>query len=94
MKPLFKMLFDRNNGFQNPDREFTISRGLPQPINQIDYKTQLRVVDTLRQLPSGSSFPIRKELEYTVRKMTRDYFPEYKIVIRSLGETKRVYRLA
>ena len=94
MKKFIKMLFHRNNGLQDNDCEFTITKGLPQPINKLNYKDQLRVVKTLEQLPVGSSFPIRKELDYTVRKMTRDYFPEYKIIIRNIGTSKSVYRVA
>lgn len=94
MKKFFKKLFQGNNGSQDPDCEFTISKGLPQPINKIKYGDQLRVVDTLGNLSVGSSFPIRKELEYTVRKMANLKYPEYKIVIRNMGTSKRVFRLA
>ncbi len=94
MKKLFKMLFHRNNRIQNKESEFTITGGLPQPIRNVKYNDQLRVVKTLKNLPTGSSFPIRNELSYTVYKMVREYFPEYKIVIRNMGTSKRVYRVA
>ena len=94
MKKLFRRLFNRNNKVQNKESEFTITGGLPQPIRNVKYSDQLRVVKTLENLSVGSSFPIRKDLDYTVRKMTQDYYPEYKIVIRNMGDSKRVYRVA
>jgi len=92
MKKYFKMLFHRDNGSQRPDSEFAITRGLPLPIRKVTYNDQLRVIKTLEKLPKGGSFPINNELDYTVRKMAREYYPEYKISIRKVGATKRVYR--
>jgi hypothetical protein len=94
MKKLFKMLFNRNNQIQDKDCEFTISKDLPQPIRNVKYSDQLRVIKALKNLSTGSSFPIPNELDYTVRKMRDVYFPEYKIVIRNMGTSKRVYRVA
>ena len=94
MKKLFRRLFNINNKVQNKESEFTITGDLPQPIRNVKYSGQLRVVKTLENLSVGSSFPIRKDLDYTVRKMTQDYYPEYKIVIRNMGDSKRVYRVA
>lgn len=87
-------MFQRNTKIQDVDREFTISKDVPQPIRNINPKDQRRIIETLKKLPVGSSFPVRNELEYTVRKMANIYFPEYKIVIRNMGTTKRVYRVA
>jgi len=94
MKNLFGKLFKRNNQIQDKDCEFTISKRLPQPIRNVKYSDQLRVIEALENLPVGSSFPIRNELDYTVRKMRDLYFPEYKIIIRNMGTSKRVYRVA
>jgi hypothetical protein len=94
MKKLIRMLFHRNNQSQDKDCEFTISKDLPEPIRNVKYSDQLRVIDALRKLPIGGSFPIPNELDYTVRKMRDLYCPEYKIVIRNMGTSKRVYRQA
>lgn len=94
MKKFIKMLFHRNDGIQNSDSEFTITRGLPQPIRNVDFKDQMRIVTALENLSTGCSFPIRKELSYAAYKMAKDLFPEYKIVIRNMGTLKRVYRVA
>lgn len=94
MRNFLSKLFRRNTRFQDVDREFTISKGLPQPINGIHYSDQLRVIKTLENLSVGYSFPISKKLEYTVRKMADLNYPEYKLVIRNMGDTKRVFRVA
>lgn len=94
MTKLLKMLFNRNNRIQDKDCEFTISKDLPLPIRNVKYSDQLRVIDALRNLPVGGSFPIPNELDYTVRKMRDEYFPEYKLTIRNMGTSKRVYRVA
>ena len=94
MKKLIDLLSRRYNNSQDVDREFTITKDVPQPIRNINPKEQMRIIDTLRKLPVDGSFPIRNELDYTVRKMANLYHPEYKIVIRTMGTTKRVYRVA
>lgn len=94
MKNLILRMFRKNIKFQDVDSEFTITREIPQPIRNVNPKDQMRIVETLRKLPVGSSFPIRNELEYTVRKMAQIYFPGYKLVIRNMGTSKRVFRLA
>jgi hypothetical protein len=94
MKKLIRMLFHWNNKIQDNDCEFTISKDLPEPIRNVKYSDQLMVIKTLKNLTIGSSFPIPNELEYTVRKMRDLYCPEYKIVIRNMGTSKRVYRRA
>lgn len=88
-----KLLYGSNK-FQDGDGEFTISKDIPQPIRNINPKDQMRIIETLRNLPVGGSFPIRIELDYTVRKMANLYYPEYKLVIRNMGTSKRVYRVA
>ena len=90
----FSRLFTRNNQFKDNEGEFPITSGMPLPIKNVNYIEQLRIVKTLERLPIGSSFPIKSELEYTVRKMSRDHFPEYKITIRNFGNSHRVFRVA
>lgn len=94
MKNLFKRLFSKNNMVTKSESEFQITAGLPQPIANVNYTDQLRIIKTLENLPVGSSFPIRNELTYTVRKMARDHYPEYKITIRNFGTSQRVFRVA
>lgn len=94
MKALVSKMLGKYIKFRDPNREFTISKGLPQPVKPRLYKDQLRVIETLDKLPVGHSFPIRNELEYVVRKMYNQYHPEYKLVIRNMGTSKRVFRLA
>lgn len=94
MNKLIKRLFHWNDKIQDNNCEFTISKDLPQPIRNVKYSDQLRVIKALKSLSTGSSFPIPNELDYTVRKMRDVYFPEYKIVIRNMGTSKRVYRVA
>ena len=85
MKKFFSWLFNRNNKVQNKEGEFTITGGLPKPIRNVKYSDQLRVIRTLEKLQINGSFPIPNELTYTVRKMSREYFPEYRITIRNFG---------
>jgi len=94
MKNFQKKVFQRNIKSQEVDNEFTISKDIPQPIRNINQKVLMKIIKVLRELTVGSSFPIRNELDYAVRKLAKIYVPEYKIVIRSLGDSKRVYRKA
>jgi hypothetical protein len=73
---------------------FVIEKGIPEPLRNISYNDQLRIIETLKQLNPGESFPIKKELMYPVRKMTNMYFPEYKVWIRPIGDSYRVFRRA
>lgn len=94
MKNLFKMLFKKKNWVQNKTSGFTITGGQPIPQEKVKFRDQLMVIRTLENLPVGGSFPIRNELTYTVRKVARDYFPEYRITIRNFGTSMRVFRAA
>ena len=94
MKNLISSIFRRNSKFLNVDREFTITMDVPLPITGITLKEQMRVMATLKELPVGGSFPIRNELTNAVRKIAEVYKPEYKIMIKTMGRTKRVYRVA
>jgi len=93
MKPIFKRRPGKKISHQNGDNLFPITEGLPQPIPNVKYTDQLRVIKTLDILPVGESFPVMKELVWTVRKMTRIYHPEYKIKVRNLGDSYRVFRI-
>lgn len=73
---------------------FVIEKGIPEPLRNISYNDQLRIIETLKQLTPGDSFPIKKELMYPVRKMTNIYFPEYKVRIMQTGDSYRVFRRA
>ena len=73
---------------------FVIEKGVPEPLRNISYNDQIRIIETLKQLNPNDSFPIKKELMYPVRKMTNMYFPEYKVRIRQTGDTYRVFRRA
>lgn len=73
---------------------FVIEKGIPEPLRNISYNDQLRIIETLKQLNAGDSFPIKKELMYPVRKMTNMYFPEYKVRIMLTGDSYRVFRRA
>lgn len=73
---------------------FVIENGIPEPLRKISYNDQLRIIETLKQLNPGDSFPIKKELMYPVRKMTNMYFPEYRVRIRQTGDSYRVFRRA
>jgi len=66
----------------------------PIPIKNINYKELLRLKDVLEKLPVKGSFPIKKELNYAVRKLVKDHFPEYDITIRNIGSSYLVIRKA
>lgn len=93
MKTIFKRRPEKRSIQQNGDDQFPITEGLPQPIPNVKYRDQLRVVRTLDNLPVGGSFPVMKELVYTVRKMTKVYHPDYEIKVRNLGDSYRVFRI-
>ena len=73
---------------------FVIEKGIPEPLRNISYNDQLRIIETLKQLTPGDSFSIKKELTYPVKKMSNNYFPEYKIRILRIGDSYRVFRRA
>ena len=71
---------------------FVIEKGIPEPLRNISYSDQLRIIETLKQLNPGDSFSIKKEMMHPVRKMTNMYFPEYKVRIMQTGDSFRVFR--
>jgi hypothetical protein len=73
---------------------FPIDKGMIEPSRGVVYKDQLRILKTLELIKPNESFPITDELRYPVRRLTDKHFPEYKIVIRKLGDSYRVYRRA
>lgn len=84
-------------GLKNQQRvieEYIIEKNKPLPIKKVKYRDLLRITDTFEKLPIGGSFPISNELDYATRKIAKEHYPEYKITIRSLGTTKRVFRKA
>lgn len=74
--------------------EFPVSSRMPFPIRRVEYRDLLRLMEVLEGLPIGSSFPIKKELDYAVRKLGKDYYPEYKLTVRNTGDSNRVFRVA
>lgn len=90
MKHFFKKLFGKNRKNEN---EISIENDMPFPIKGVDYKEVLKVKKYLENLGSGQSFAVEKRLEYTVRRITNQHFPEYKITIRQTGGFVRVFRL-
>ena len=73
---------------------FPIDKGMIEPSRGVVYKDQRRILKTLEQIKPNESFPITEELRYPVRRLTDKHFPEYKVVIRKLGDSYRVYRRA
>jgi len=73
---------------------FVIERGIPEPLRKVRYEVLLAIIETLRQLNPGESFPISKDLVYPVNRMRNLHFPEYKIRILQTGESYRVFRRA
>jgi hypothetical protein len=93
-KYLFKRWFRKTKKNEPIEGEFKITDGLPIPIKNVNYQDQLRIIKTLESFPTGDSFPIRNELVNPVRRVARDRFPEYKIVIKNFGTSHRVFRVA
>ena len=85
---------DKSETSQNDkhDNKFVIERGVPEPLRKVKYEVILAIIETLRQLSPGESFPISKDLVYPVNRMRSLYFPEYKIRILQTGESYRVFR--
>jgi hypothetical protein len=94
MKKFFKSLVGCIHEMLNGKTEIQITENSPGPIKNVDYSTVRRIFRTLRVLPKGGSFPIKKELVYAVRKIANDNFPEYKIRIVNFGTSYRVFRRA
>ena len=93
MSNKFRKLIKRNNIVNTVGDEFPVSSRMPMAIRRVEYKDVLRLMQVLEGLPVGSSFPIKKELDYAVRKLGRDYFPEYKITVWDTGDLNRVFRI-
>jgi hypothetical protein len=87
---------DKSETLQNDKHGnmFVIETGVPEPLRKVKYEVLLGIIDTLKQLHPGESFPISNELRYPVTKMRNLYFPEYKIRIYQTGESYRVFRRA
>lgn len=79
---------------QSAEEVIIIEKNKPLPIKKVKYSDLLRITDTFEKLPINGSFPISNELDYAARKIAKEHFPEYKITIRSMGTTKRVFRKA
>ena len=95
MKNFIKKLFSRTKLlFKKNEKVFPITGGISYSTEKVNYNEKMMVKRTLEKLPVGGSFPIRNELTLTVRKIARDYFPEYRITIRNYGTSMRVIRAA
>lgn len=95
MKRFIKKLISRTMLlFKKKEKIFTITGGISYPTGKVSLSEKRMIKRTLEKLPVGGSFPIRNELTFTVRQMTRDYFPEYRITIRNFGTSMRVFRAA
>jgi hypothetical protein len=95
MKNFIKKLFSRTMLlFNKNEKVFPITGSISYPTEKVNYRERMMVKRTLEKLSVGGSFPIRNELTYTVRKMVRDQFPEYRITIRNYGTSMRVFRAA
>ena len=88
---IMQEVFSQNTN--HPDK-VQIEKGMPIPISRMKYDVLLEYKQVLARLKPGDSFSIKKELDYPVRKLSKDHFPEYKITIRSTGTMSRVFRLA
>lgn len=73
---------------------YTINGVVPRPMRGVKYGDQIRLIKSLENLPVNCSFPIKLEHGYAARKMSRYYFPEYKIRVVNFGTSLRVYRAA
>lgn len=94
MKNLINWLLSCIRKTQNKESVYTVNGIVPKPMRSVKYSDQLRVIKTLEKLPVNGSFPIKYELGYTVRKMAKEYFPEYRIRVLDFGSSLRVYRAA
>ena len=93
MSKKFRKVIKCNNMVHTNGDEFPVSARMPLPIRRVTYKDLLKLMKVLEGLPVGSSFPIKSELAYPVRKLARDYFPEYKLSVRDTGDSHRVFRV-
>lgn len=94
MKNLFSKWLNWSRKNKGINCEFQITKGLPMPIANVNYETQLRITEILKTLPVGGSFPVRSKLSNSVRKVAKVIFPEYKIVVKNFGSSHRVFRVA
>ena len=94
MKKLINWFISCFRKTQNKESVYTINGVVPRPMRSVKYGDQIRVIKSLENLPVNGSFPIKNELGYAVRRMSKDYFPEYKIRVVNFGTSLRVYRAA
>jgi hypothetical protein len=94
MRNNFKKILKKYDRLSVQETEFPVSDRMPLPIRRVDYNVLLRLLKVLEGLPDGSSFPIKCEHAYAVRKLSHDYHPEYKITVRNTGNSHRVFRVA
>ena len=93
MRNRFKKLIKSNNMVNTSVDDFPVSSRMPMPVRRVDYKVLLRLMKVLEGLPEGSSFPIKREYDYAVRRLAKSHYPEYKITIRDTGDSHRVFRI-
>ena len=91
---IFKTLVRKIDQSVNGENDTQITMDLQIPMKNVNYRDQVRIVNILYSLPVNGSFPVKNELVPVVRKMHRDYFPEYKLRIVDFGTSHRVFRRA
>ena len=92
MNNIFSISWQRRFRKRNLHGEVQIDTNMPTPIKGVEYDVLIKYKQVLGKLNVGESFVITKDLNYAIRRIANDCYPEYKVSIRNTGLMDRVFR--
>lgn len=92
MNNIFSISWQRRFRKRNLQGEVKIESNMPSPIKGVEYDILIKYKEVLGRLQVGESFVITKDLNYAIRRVAIECFPEYKISIKNIGLMDRVFR--
>ena len=92
MNNIFSISWQRRFRKRNLHGEVQIDTNMPTPIKGVEYDVLIKYKQVLGKLNVGESFVITKDLNYAIRRIASDCYPEYKVSIRNTGLMDRVFR--
>lgn len=92
MNNIFSISWQRRFRRRNLQGEVKIDTNMPRPIKGIEYDILIKYKEVLGKVQVGESFAITKDLNYAIRQIVKDCYPEYLISIRNTGLMDRVFR--
>lgn len=92
MNNIFSISWQRRFRKRNLQGEVKIESNMPSPIKGVEYDILIKYKEVLGRLQVGESFVITKDLNYAIRRVAIECYPNYKISIKNTGLMDRVFR--